>query len=168
MSPYGISPENAGSTLPALVAQLRNSCEATARFQGGYTYHAEEVGIFLDIARENGFFLEDPPPELATAPWDEGNEHQVWFQPDSSTFLKATWPDHFGMKVIHRPHEEPAASPIDYLERWLWHNQLFGDTVEFVSALETDAGLRLIICQPAIEGEPATEQEIDEFFTSTG
>jgi hypothetical protein len=72
------------------------------------------------------------------------------------------------MLVIHRPTEEPAASPIDYLERWMWHNRLFGDTVEFIGALDSSSGLRLIIQQPAIEGEPATEEEIDQFFTSTG
>lgn len=168
MSHHGNRSEDAGGSLPALVAQLRESCEAVARFQGGHTYHAEEVGIFRESSEEKGLFLSQAPPELATAPWDEGNEHQVWFQADSSTYLKATWPDHFGMLVIHRSDEEPAASPIDYLERWMWHNRLFGDTVEFIGALKTEQGLRLIIRQPAIEGTPATEEEIDTFFTSTG
>lgn len=72
------------------------------------------------------------------------------------------------MLVVHRQHEEPAASPIDYLERWMWHNRLFGDNVEFLGALDTDAGLRLIIRQPAIEGQPASEEEIETFFTSSG
>jgi hypothetical protein len=168
MSQHGNRPEDAESSLPALVAQLRSRCEAITRFQGGHTYHAEEVGIFRDLASDAGLFLDEAPPELSTAPWDEGNEHQVWFQPESATYLKATWPDHFGMRVIHRLNEEPAASPIDYLERWMWHNRLFGDTVEFVGALDSCPGLRLIIRQPAIEGEPATEEEIDHFFTSTG
>lgn len=168
MSHHGNRPENAGGSLPELVAQLRESCEAVTRFQGGHTYHAEEVGIFRKMAAQKGLFLLEAPPELETAPWDEGNEHQVWFQAESCTYLKATWPNHFGMLVIHRLDEEPAASPIDYLERWMWHNQLFGDTAEFVGALETEQGLRLIIRQPAIEGVPATEEEIDTFFTSTG
>lgn len=168
MSPHGNRPEDARGPLPALVAQLRSSCESVARFQGGHTYHAEEVGIFREQAAKSGFFLDEAPAELSTPPWDEGNEHQVWFQPETSTYLKATWPDHFGMKVIHRLDEEPAASPIDYLERWMWHNQLFGDTVEFIGALHTESGLRLIIRQPAIQGKPATEEEIDLFFTSTG
>lgn len=168
MSQHGTSPEDAGSSLSSLVAQLREGCEAVARLQGGYTYYSEELAIFREVAVERGVFLKESPPELNSAPWDEGNEHQVWFQPASATYLKATWPDHFGMQVVHRSNEEPAASPIDYLERWMWHNRLFGDTVEFIGALDTAQGLRLIIRQPAIEGEPATEEEIDTFFSSTG
>ena len=41
------------------------------------------------------------------------------------------------MLVVHRPDEEPAASPIAYLERWQLHNTLFGDAVEFLGALDT-------------------------------
>ncbi|MFC5052017.1 hypothetical protein ACFPK9_15555 [Rubritalea spongiae] len=121
MSNYGNSPETSGVSLPALVAQLRSSCEAAARFQAGSTCYAEEVAIFLRIAEENKLFLCTPPPELDRTPDDEGNEHQVWFRPESASFLKATWPNHFGMLVVHRHDEEPAASPIAYLERWLYH-----------------------------------------------
>ncbi len=82
--------------------------------------------------------------------------------------LKATWPDFFGMLVIHRPGEEPKASPIAYLERWSLHNELFGDDVRFLGVLPTDSGLRLLIQQSAIAGTPATEEEIQHFFTSSG
>ena len=139
MSPHGNRSEDAGSSLPSLVAQLRNRCKAITRLQGGHPDHAEEVAIFRELASDAGHFLDEAPPELSTPPWDEGNEHQVWFQPESATYLKATWPDHFGMLVIHRLNEEPSASPIDYLERWMWHNRLFGDTVEFIGALDTDS-----------------------------
>jgi hypothetical protein len=70
--------------------------------------------------------------------------------------------------VVHRPGEEERASPIDYLQRWTFHNELFGDDIGFLGALPTDAGLRLLIRQPAIAGEPATDEQIAEFFTSTG
>ncbi len=119
MSQHGNRPNNERCSLSALVEQLREGCEAVARFQGGYTYHAEEVGIFRKFARQNHLFLKDWPLELSTAPWKEGNEHQVWFQPETSTYLKATWLEHFGMKVHHRHDEKSAASPIDYLERWM-------------------------------------------------
>lgn len=82
--------------------------------------------------------------------------------------LKATWPDFFGMLVVHRPAEEPKASPIAYLERWFLHNELFGDYVRFLGVLATDSGLRLLIQQPAIAGTPATDEEIQRFFTSSG
>ena len=72
------------------------------------------------------------------------------------------------MLVVHRHDEEPAASPIAYLERWHLHNELFGDSVEFIGALETPDGLRLLISQPAIQGNPATEEQINDFFTESG
>ena len=161
-------PENPGVPLPPLVAQLGESCETSARLYGGTTYHAEELGIFRAIAAEQGLFLSQAPPELAETPTAEGNEHQVWYREESATFLKATWPGHFGMKVVHRHDEEPQASPVDYLRRWMLHNELFGDSVTFLGALDTPQGLRLLIKQPAIEGEVATLEQIRSFFESSG
>ena len=137
MSPHDPSRTPTRITLSSLVAQLRTSCEAVARFQAGHTHYHEELAIFYSVAKEQQLFLPEPPSELGTPPSDEGNEHQVWHQPSSSTFLKATWPNHFGMLVIHRHDEEPQASPIAYLERWHLHNELFGDSVEFIGALNT-------------------------------
>lgn len=161
-------PKAQGVPLPPLVAQLRESCEASARIHGGTTYHAEELGIFRAIATEQGLFLDEAPAELAEVPAAEGNEHQVWYREESATFLKATWPGHFGMKVVHRNDEEPQASPVGYLHRWMLHNELFGDSVTFLGALDTPQGLRLLIEQPAIEGEVATMEQIQSFFESSG
>lgn len=68
------------------------------------------------------------------------------------------------MLVVHRFDEEPVASPIAYLERWSLHNQLFGDDVRFLGALQAENGLRLLISQPAIAGEPASAAQIQQFF----
>ena len=65
-------------------------------------------------------------------------------------------------------HEEHKASPIAYLERWLLHNELFGDQVTFLGALQSESGLRLLIRQPAIAGTPATDAQIQQFFTDSG
>ncbi|RPJ32901.1 MAG: hypothetical protein EHM17_12105 [Verrucomicrobiaceae bacterium] len=168
MSPHEPSHAAAGIPLQAHVEELRSRCEAASRLQGGSTYFHEELGIFRSYAAEGGLFLRSPPAELSRPPEDEGNEHQVWFIPDSEAFLKATWPEFFGLLVIHRPNEEHKASPIAYLERWQLHNELFGDQVEFLGALQTDSGLRLLIRQPAIAGTPATDEEIQRFFTESG
>lgn len=168
MSRHEPSRPAAGITLQALVAQLRSRCEAVARFQGGSTHYLEELRVFRAYAGENSLFLETKPRELNRAPDDEGNEHQVWFEADSETYLKATWPDFFGLLVIHRPDEEPNASPIAYLERWHLHNELFGDQVTFLGVLRSNFGLRLLVRQPAIAGVPATLEEIHRFFTDSG
>jgi hypothetical protein len=57
------------------------------------------------------------PAELNPPPSDEGNEHQVWFLPEESAFVKVTWPDFFGLSVLYRQDEDSHASPIAYLER---------------------------------------------------
>ena len=157
-----------GIPLEASVDELRRRCEAVARLQGGSTYFHEELGIFRDYAAESGLILPHPPPGLSRPPDDEGNEHQVWFQEDTRTYLKATWPDFFGMLVIHRHGEDAKASPVAYLQRWHLHNELFGDRVNFLGAWETDGQLRLLISQPAITGVPATLEQIDSFFIGNG
>lgn len=168
MSPHESSEPTAGIPLEASVDELRRRCEAVARLQGGSTYYQEELGIFRNFAEENGFFLADPPPELSRTPDEEGNEHQVWFDRNSATYLKATWPDFFGLLVIHRHDEDAKASPVAYLERWHLHNELFGDRVEFLGVLETDGQMRLLIRQPAIVGIPATVEQIEAFFSNNG
>lgn len=160
--------KNQGIPLPALIAQLRESCEASTRLHGGTTYHTEELGIFRAIASELGLYLSQAPTALSSTPTAEANEHQVWYQEHSASFLKATWPDHFGMKVVHRHDEDPRDSPIGYLIRWQLHNELFGDSVTFLGALDSEQGLRLLIEQPAIEGTIATEDQIRLFFETSG
>jgi len=168
MSPHESSRQASGIPLPALVTQLRRRCEADSRLQAGSTSYHEELAIFREFAETNKWLLSEAPAELSCTPDDEGNEHQVWFQPESLSFLKATWPNHFGMLVVHRHDEEPQASPIDYLERWHLHNEIFGDSVEFIGALNTPTGMRLLIRQPAIQGKPATDKQIGRFFSESG
>ncbi len=159
----------AGIPLEAHVEELRSRCEAASHVQGGSTHYLEEVRIFRDYACERGFFLlSGPPTELSRKPDEEGNEHQVWFQPDKNTYLKITWPDFFGMQVLYRQDEDERSSPIAYLERWQLHNEMFGDTVSFLGVWEADSRLRLVIQQQAIEGEPATLAQINDFFTGNG
>ena len=158
----------AGIPLKAHVEELRSRCEAASRFQGGSTYFHEELGIFRAYLDEKGLYLKEPPTKLSRPPDEEGNEHQVWYIPADEAFLKATWPDFFGLLVIHRPNEEHKSSPIAYLERWQLHNELFGDQVTFLGALQTEFGLRLMIRQPAIAGTPATDDQIQQFFIDAG
>jgi hypothetical protein len=158
----------AGIPLKTHVEELRRRCEAIARLQGGSTYYTEEFGIFRDYANEAGLVIPTQPDELNRIPDEEGNEHQVWFEENTRTYLKATWHDFFGLLVVHRPLEEPKASPISYLERWDLHNEVFGDQIAFLGALQTDRGLRLLIRQPAIAGTPATDEQIRRFFTESG
>jgi len=156
----------AGIPLEAHVEELRRRREATARLQGSATHYLEEVRLFRNYAAERGLcHLPSALPELTREPDDEGNEHQVWFRRESNTYLKVTWPDFFGLLVIHRPDEDERASPIAYLERWHLHNELFGDNVRFLGVVEAGGNMRMVIEQPAIKGVPATLEQINDFFT---
>jgi hypothetical protein len=158
-----------GIPLQTHVEELRRRCEAVARLQGSSTHYLEEVRIFRAYVSENSLICgPDSFQALSRTPDDEGNEHQVWFQQETDTYLKLTWPDFFGMLVHYRQDEEDRASPIAYLERWHLHNQLFGDSVRFLGALEEGGMQRLIIQQKAIQGEPATLSQINDFFTGNG
>jgi len=159
----------AGIPLEAHVQELRGRAEATARLQGGATSYWQEVRLFREYASERGLCrVSGDFPELSRPPDDEGNEHQIWFVPDLTRVIKMTWPDFFGLLVLHRPDEEEQASPIAYLERWQLHNELFGDRVRFVGVLEENGRLRLVIEQQAIVGTPATLEQINDFFTGNG
>lgn len=150
-------------------AELRSRVEAASRFQGGYTYYVERLGIFRDYLKERPELIlseEKLFADLASAPDDEGNEHQVWLIDGATCYLKVTWPDFFGLSVVYRSEDEQKASPIDYLERWHWHNQLFGDGVIFHGVLISNDQLRLVISQPALIGSPATAEETKAFFTA--
>ena len=118
MSTHEPSSHPAGIPLKTLVEELRRRCEAVSRLQGGATYYAEELGIFRVYAAQTGLILASSTEELNQPPDEEGNKHQVWYLRDSAQVIKATWPDFFGLLVVHRPHEEKKASPIAYLERW--------------------------------------------------
>jgi hypothetical protein len=168
MSPHEPRYPASGISLKTCVEELRRRCETIASIQGGFTYYHEELEIFRAYAEEKQLFFQSEPLELIRPPDDEGNEHQVWFSPSSSIYLKATWPSFFGMLVIHRNNEEPKASPIDYLERWQLHNELFGDSVEFLGIIRSNGAMRLMIKQPAIIGTPASMEQIDTFFRSHG
>ncbi|MCB1226618.1 MAG: hypothetical protein KDK99_12460 [Verrucomicrobiales bacterium] len=86
--------------LQAHVDELRRRREAVARLQGGSTHYLEEVRLFRDYAAERDLIRSPGDfPELSREPDDEGNEHQVWFQAQSITYLKVTWPDFFGLRV---------------------------------------------------------------------
>ncbi len=168
MSTHELGEPTPRFALEACADELQRRCQAVARLQGGSTYYQEELRIFRDFAREKDLHLRSTPPELSRIPDEEGNEHQVWFDSASHSYIKATWPDFFGMRVVHRHDEDPKASPVAYLERWRLHNELFGDRVEFLGVWEPDDRMRLLIRQPAITGVPATLEQIDVFFTANG
>jgi hypothetical protein len=169
MSSHEPGRPTAGIPLQAHVQELRGRAAATARLQGGATDYWQEIRLFKEYAAEHQLGLRGHPAEIANRqPDEECNEHQVWFIRDLSWVMKVTWPDFFGLLVLYRPDEEERASPIAYLERWHLHNQLFGDSVTFSGVVVDGNHPRMVIEQRPIVGQPATLEQIREFFMSHG
>jgi len=91
--------------LEACIETLRGRREAVGRLQGGHTHLQEDLRIFNEVANKQVWFLPTAPAERSLPPSDEGNEHQVWFREAYGTFLKATWPDFFGLRMVYSPYE---------------------------------------------------------------
>ncbi len=103
------------STLAEHLAELRSRCAAISRLQGSPTYYREDIEIFRTYGKEKNLYLsKESFRELASAPDEEGNEHQVWYLADQGRYLKITWPDFFGLNVIYTSEQDQFASHFRY------------------------------------------------------
>jgi hypothetical protein len=94
-----------------------------------------------------------------------GEEHRVWPSPDRARYWKATYPGFAGFTVILVPgaDSEPdltPALPLEYLERLLLQNRLFGDDVRLEGLAIEDSRMVLITSQPVLVGDAVEEDEI--------
>ncbi|HSJ01305.1 MAG TPA: hypothetical protein VK956_02580, partial [Verrucomicrobium sp.] len=61
------------------------------------------------------------------------------------------------------------AMPLEYLERWIASNEIFGDDVILRSVIRwQDGQVSFSISQPQYPGEPATPAELDRYFEQSG
>ena len=158
-------PNNQRSSIETHAQRLRERTDAICRFSSGVPTLEEGIKVFRDYCQEYGMWI-DAPVDLSTQPDAYGDEHEVWF--NSETIIKLTYPDFFGLRVVYRTDEDKRCNPCEYFERWVLHNDLFGDDVEVLGAFETTKGMRTVLSQKAIQGNPATEEEIRFFFKGNG
>jgi hypothetical protein len=153
-----------GSPLEQSFKRLRDRTYATLDFSSGHPFHQEFVQCFIDYCDEAELW--EPSFQIIEGPPDDaGQEHRVWFDPSDACYYKRTHPGFFGLNVVYRDEGDRYAHPLQYLERWVLHNDMFGDAIEWLGCFrETEDRLSILIRQPAIEGIPATDSEIDSFF----
>ena len=123
------------------------------------------------------------PIEASGTPDGEGDEHKVWFIDELfklthadrieiwsivNRVVKLTHPDFFGLRVVYRQDEDQRCLPYEYFERWVLHNEIFGDDVEMLGVVDSSQGLRVAISQQAILGRPASLEQIQAFFLGNG
>jgi hypothetical protein len=59
-------------------------------------------------------------------------------------------------------------SPLQYLDRWLLGNRVFGDDAELLGVVESKEGLRIAVSQQIAVGEAPSWEAIESFFVGLG
>lgn len=98
-----------------------------------------------------------------------GAEHETYFDSAGLVAVKLTHDGRYGHCLRH---EGAIATPLDYLRRLAWHNEIFGDDIRLHGMLTDTAGLRLVSSQPWISSHPdklsPSQPEIDAFLMEFG
>ena len=149
-----LSPESAASDIGARAAEVK-------RARPGASDYSAQFESLVDFAQERGFY----ETRLIREPkFGSGNEHEVWYDEDSSRIIKATYPNKFGFTI----GAGRDATPVQYLDRLALQNEVFGDEI-CVEGVANELGrIRIVTSQPYIEGRPATAQEMEEEFDRLG
>jgi hypothetical protein len=109
----------------------------------------------------------------------DGEEHRVLLDRPSGRVLKATHPETYGgapsltydMDDRGRPLTElvmSKATPMQYLERWLRFNEVFGDEVKLERIFPAGYGISILVSQRDIRGEAPRMEEIAAYFSARG
>jgi hypothetical protein len=98
-----------------------------------------------------------------------GEEHRVWLSPDGSSVLKATYAGAFGYSIICSEAtgglpEITKGLPLEYLERLLLQNRIFGDDIRLKGVAEESDGAIILSSQPLVAGFPVDREEFIPFM----
>jgi hypothetical protein len=122
------------------------------------------VGLENAAARER-FLYRDLIPDL-----QGGVEHDVTLDPVTGTVLKFTKPDKAAYAVnfdLGTPRMVPA-TPLEYLDRLMLQNRIFGDNLRFVGIAGNAGQRRIVTRQDIVTGNPARWEEIVRMMTDLG
>jgi hypothetical protein len=120
-------------------------------------------------ARQHGkeLPLSFPGPER-----EGGREHDVRIHEGSGRWIKYTKPASCGYTVSYDDAGVPFmhnAVPLDYLQRLLWQNELFGDDIHLLGMWQAEPYQWCIVTsQPGLQGERATLDELARAFIAAG
>ncbi len=179
--PHGNRPEETSPTaLESAAHDLRRIlCTDGAQHESSLAQRtAHEARVLRDWAQTRGLIL-DPARWLAPAR-KGGAEHLVWRDDGVGRVIKLTLPGECGGTVdaeevfdeawdewVPRPHTR-IATPLEYLDRLLLANELFGDDIALLGVLDAGAGMQVVTSQPTILGDPPEPEDIAAFMTALG
>ena len=98
-----------------------------------------------------------------------GEEHRIWPSTNHARVFKATYPGTCGFTVIAAEAtgnlpELTNALPLDYFERLLQQNRIFGDDLRLEGVAVEANGIVIITSQPTLIGQPTEAEEISDFM----
>ena len=108
-----------------------------------------------------------PAPER-----EGGREHDVTLHEPTGRWIKYTKPSASGYTVSWREDGAPYlhnALPLDYLQRLLWQNEVFGDDIQLVGLWQAEPHQwRIVTSQPGLQGTRATLDDLATAFLAAG
>src|SRR5262249_50270083 len=115
---------------------------------------------------------------------DRTSEHKVFFDPIHNRAIKQTWPGQFGWvpECHNKRWSLGIAKPLDYLDRWILFNEVFGDDVRLEGIIsagpsmiigETTETISIVISQgwrqvADLHHPTPSPEEIDVFLQKLG
>ncbi len=118
---------------------------------------SEQFQIIEAEARRVGFLFESLEPTV-----EGGREHDLIYDEATGTVLKFTKPSSAAY-VVEFLEGKPRLSngdPLEYLERLILHNEVFGDFTDFVGIGGVPNNRRIITRQERVKGREARWEEI--------
>ena len=109
-----------------------------------------------------------------------GEEHQVWHDAAQGRYIKLTYAGRFGLAAdaqwfFDAEREEAGAkaflrdaTPLEYLDRLLLQNEVFGDDIRLLGIIDKARGMHVVTSQPDIDGGLVTLEEIVAFMAASG
>ncbi len=93
---------------------------------------------------------------------EESTGRWIKFTKLSATGCTISWDDK-GAPFMH------GASPLEYLQRLAWQNQVFGDDIRLVGLWQAQAHRwSVVTSQPGLQGDRPTLDELEDAFRSNG
>ena len=104
----------------------------------------------------------------------------MWRDEKQKRYVKLTKPNCFGLTVeaewfLDEERDEaelkPAlrgAMPLEYLDRLLLQNEVFGDEIELLGIIDKRQAMHVVTAQPVIRGDSTPLEEIARFMESFG
>ena len=162
---------SAGALADAAAFLCRSLCpDGLADGQGGEHASPErQWTALLEWAGSHGKILplSFPAPER-----QGGREHDVTLDESSGRWVKYTKPSASGYTVSWNDRGEPFmhnAPPLDYLQRLLWQNEIFGDHIHLVGLWQAQPHQwRIVTTQPGLQGGRVTLEQLAEAFVAAG